>query len=74
MYAIFRAEITLNMEAMEIEIKHNIISSRDTDEERVMQSKGDSLEVMFNDKADKVSEESFQLLFSGYKIGLETSN
>ena len=74
MYAIFRAEITLNMEAMEIEIKHLIISSRDTDEERVMQSKGDSLEVMFNDKADKVSEESFQLLFSGYKIGLETSN
>ena len=74
MYAIFRAEITLNMEAMEVEIKHNIISSRDTDEERVMQSKGDSLEVMFNDKADKVSEESFQLLFSGYKIGLETSN
>ena len=74
MYAIFRAEITLNVEAMEIEIKHNIISSRDTDEERVMQSKGDSLEVMFNDKADKVSEESFQLLFSGYKIGLETSN
>ena len=74
MYAIFRAEITLNMEAMEIEIKHNIISSRDTDEERVMQSKGDSLEVMFNDKADKVSEETFQLLFSGYKIGLETSN
>ena len=74
MYAIFRAEITLNMEAMEIEIKHNIISSRDTDEERVMQSKGDSLEVMFNDKADKVSEDSFQLLFSGYKIGLETSN
>ena len=74
MYAIFRAEITLNMEAMEIEIKHNIISSRDTDEERVMQWKGDSLEVMFNDKADKVSEESFQLLFSGYKIGLETSN
>ena len=74
MYAIFRAEITLNMKAMEIEIKHNIISSRDTDEERVMQSKGDSLEVMFNDKADKVSEEPFQLLFSGYKIGLETSN
>ena len=69
MYAIFRAEITLNMEAMEIEIKHNIISSRDTDEERVMQSKGDSLEVMFNDKADKVSEESFSYFFLDIKLG-----
>ena len=65
MYAIFRAEITLNMEEImeEITLKITLNSSRDTDEERLMQSKVDSLEVMFNDKADKVSEESFQLLF-----------
>ena len=65
MYAIFRAEITLNMEEImeEITLKITLNSSRDTDEGRLMQSKVDSLEVMFNDKADKVSEESFQLLF-----------
>ena len=68
MYAIFRAEITLNMEEImeEITLKITLNSSRDTDEGRVMQSKVDSLEVMFNDKADKVSEESFQLLFCRY--------
>ena len=51
----------------------NFISSKDTDEECVMHSKSDNIEITINDKADKVTEERFQSLPSGYQIGSETS-
>ena len=47
--------------------------SKDYNEERVMHSKSDNIEIMINDKADKVLEELFQSLLSRYQIVLETS-
>ena len=49
------------------------MSSKNTDEERVMHSKSDSIEIMVNDKADGVTEELFQSLLSKYQVCLETS-
>ena len=51
----------------------NFISSKDTDEECVMHSKSNNIEIMVNYKADEVIEEIFQLLLSRNYIGLETS-
>ena len=45
------------------------MSSKDNDEERVMQSKRINIEMMINDKGDKVIEE----LVSTYQVELETS-
>ena len=39
-----------------------------------MYLKSDNIEVMINDKADKVIKGPFQSLLSRYQIGLETSN
>ena len=47
-------------------------SSKKTDEERVMHSKSDNIEIIINDKADEIIE-LFQSLLSRYQIGLETS-
>ena len=49
------------------------MSSKDNDEECVMHSKGDNMEMMINDKADEVMQELFQSLLSRYQNGLETS-
>ena len=49
------------------------MSSKDNDEECVMHSKGDNMEMMINDKADEVIQELFQSLLSRYQNGLETS-
>ena len=51
----------------------NFISSKNNDEERVMHSKSDNIEIMINDKADEVIKEPFQSLLSKYQIGLQTS-
>ena len=56
----------------------NFFSFKDTDEERVIHSKSDNieiitLEIMTHDKTDKVIEEPFQSLLSRYQFGLETS-
>ena len=51
----------------------NFISSKDNDEERVIHSKGDNIEIMINDKPEDIIEDPFQSLFSSYQIGLETS-
>ena len=42
----------------------NFMSSKDNDEERVMHSKSDNIEIMVNNKVDEVIEE----LFSDMKI------
>ena len=49
------------------------MSSKDNDEERVMHSENDNIEIMINNKADEVKEELFQSPFSIYQIGLEKS-
>ena len=38
-----------------------------------MHSQGDNIEIMINDKADKVIEEHFHSHLCRYQIGLETS-
>ena len=48
------------------------ISSKDTDDERVMHSKSDNIEIIINDKAYEVIEKLFQSLLSKHQIGLET--
>ena len=49
------------------------MSSKDNDEERVMHSENDNIEIMINNKADEVKEELFQTPFSIYQIGLKKS-
>ena len=51
----------------------NVMSSKDTHEERLMHLKNENIENMINDKADEVIGEIFQSLISRYKIGLETA-
>ena len=41
--------------------------SKDNNEERVMHSNSDDIEIMINDKADEVTEELFQSLLSSYQ-------
>ena len=48
------------------------ISSKDNDEDRVMQSKSDNIENIVKDKADEVMEQLFSVLLR-QQIGLETS-
>ena len=50
----------------------NFMSSKDNDEECVMHSKNDKIEIMVNDKTDEVIEELFKSLHSRYQTGLET--
>ena len=57
---------------IQLTIAINFISSKDTNEERVMHSKSDNIEIMINDKADEVTE-LFQSLLSRYEIRLEIS-
>ena len=47
--------------------------SKDTDEECAMHSKSDNIEIMTYDKADKVTVELFESIFSRYKTGLKKS-
>ena len=49
---------------IQLTIPINSMSSKDNDEERVIHSKSDNIETMFNNKADKVIEEPFQSLLS----------
>ena len=51
----------------------NVMSSKGTDEERLMHSNTDNIEIMINEKPDKVIGEHFESLLSRYQIWLETS-
>ena len=51
----------------------NLMSSKGTDEDRVIYSKCDNIKIIINDKADEVIKELFQSLLSRYQIGLVTS-
>ena len=58
---------------IQLTITINFIFSKDTDEEPVMHSNSDGIEIMINDEADEVIEELFQSLLSRYQIRLQTS-
>ena len=52
----------------------NVISSKDdNDEEHVMHSKSDKIEIMVNDEADQIIEELFKSLWNRYQNNLEVS-
>ena len=46
----------------------NFISSKDNDEERVIHSKIDNIDIIINDQADEVIEETFKSLHNRIKI------
>ena len=48
------------------------ISSKDADEECIIHSKSENIEVMICDDANKIIEELFESLFSRYQISLES--
>ena len=51
----------------------NFLSSRDTDEEFVMHSKSDAVEITVYDKADEVTEYLFKSTLNRYQLRLEKS-
>ena len=51
----------------------NFIYSRDINEEQAMHSKSDNIKVITYDNTNNFMKEGFELLFSRYQIGLETS-
>ena len=57
----------------QLTITINFLSSKDNDEERVMVSMSDNIEIMIYGKADAVIEEIFYSLLKRYQIGLEIS-
>ena len=58
---------------MQLTIAINFISSKTNDEERVMHSESDNIEIMINDKTDEIIEKFFESLLTRYQTGLETS-
>ena len=53
-------------------IANNFISSLDNDEERVIYSKCEGIEIMINDEADEIIEELFDSLKNRYQNNLES--
>ena len=53
---------------MQLRIPMNFISSKDNDEEHVIHSKIDNIDIIINDKADEVIEEIFKSLRNRIKI------
>ena len=51
---------------MELEIAINFVSSIDNDEERVMHSKSDDMQIMINDEAEEVIKNFFDSLKDRY--------
>ena len=51
----------------------NFTSSKDANDEQVMHSKSDNINVMTYDSANEVIDKNFESLLSRYQIGLEAS-
>ena len=49
----------------------NYISSKDTNEEQIMHSKNDNIEIMIDDKPDEPIKELFKSLLDRYQTGLK---
>ena len=52
----------------------SLISSRDTDEQRVVHPKNDNIESMIYDKADEVTQKRFESFFIDINLLLNSSN
>ena len=61
-----------DMWKIQLTIANNFISSIDNDEERVVHSKSDNIEIMINDEADEVIKELSDSLKNRYQINLES--
>ena len=57
---------------IQLTIANNFISSIDNDEERLMHSKSDNIEIMINDKADQIIKELFDSIKSRYQNNLKS--
>ena len=57
---------------IQLTIANNFISVIDNDEECVMHSKSDNIEIMINDEADEVIKELFDSLKKRYQNNLES--
>ena len=57
----------------QLTIEIDLILFKGTDEERVMHSKINNIELMIYDNTDEVIEKTFEPLLNRYQIGLETS-
>ena len=53
-------------------IANNFVSSIDNNEEHVMHSKCDNIEILINDEADEVIKELFDLIQNGYQNNLKS--
>ena len=53
-------------------IANDFVSSTDHDEDRLMHSKSDNIEVVINDEADQVIKELFYSLRNRYQNNLES--
>ena len=51
----------------------NFISSKDIDEEHLLYSKSNNIEILSQDKGDESIEELFESLISRYQVGLRKS-
>ena len=49
----------------------NLFSSKDSEEIRTMHSKSDNIEILIDNKTDKIIEELFESLLQRYQKGLE---
>ena len=58
---------------IQLTIAINCISSKDTDEERVMHSKGDNMEFMIYHNSHEVIAETFESFLKRYQLRLETA-
>ena len=47
-------------------MRYKFIFSKNSDEEHVIHSKSDNIEIMINDKVDDEIEEPFQSIFSSF--------
>ena len=57
---------------IQLKISNSFISSIDNDEECIMHSKGDNMEIMINNEADEVIKELFDSLKNIYQNNLES--
>ena len=57
---------------IKLTIPSNFISSTDNDEERLIHSKSDNIEIMINDEADGVIKEIFHSLKNRHQNNLES--
>ena len=57
---------------IQLTIANDFVSSTDTDEDRLMHSKSDKIEVIINDEADQVIKELFHSLGNRYQNNLES--